>query len=454
MKVLVLNGSPKGSLSFSLQCFDFLKTQFPGNHYEVIHVGQRINAIEKRQKTFTSLIEKLKEAELIIWLSPVYYFAVPAQLKRFVEIIYERKIEYLFKGKYACVLTTSLHFADYLVQNYINAICDDLGMNFLEGFSTSLADMQKPGGKNELKLFFKFLLDNISRGIAYNRKYPPLHFNSNSYTPEESHQHLPEIKNIKMTLLTDMDNQSGNLQQMINVFTGIVPGQIKLVNLNVINIKAGCFHCLHCTVDGICVHEDDVARVFHQYLLPADIIIFAAAIRERYLSARWKMFIDRLLFNGLSPAFPGKQTGFLIAGPLQQLPDLRYMLETYVQTQGMNNIGFISDEYEQPEDLTKAIYHFTQSLLWAVENNYRKPMTFHGVGGHKIFRDFFYEYPHLYWKDHMYYKKNNLYDFPQKRKIRSIKNKLNSFFCRFTRFRSRILKRARISYFQSIKKLF
>jgi len=49
-----------------------------------------------------------------------------------------------------------------------------------------------------------------------------------------------------------------------------------------------------------------------------------------------------------------------------------------------------------------------------VENDVKKPETFLGVGGRKIFRDLVYKMKFVFWADHQFYKVHDHYDFPQK----------------------------------------
>ena len=50
---------------------------------------------------------------------------------------------------------------------------------------------------------------------------------------------------------------------------------------------------------------------------------------------------------------------------------------------------------------------------------------FYGVGGMKIFRDLIYLMQGIMKADHKFYKKNGIYDFPQKRRGHIIKMKLS-----------------------------
>lgn len=53
MKCLILNGSPKGKYSITLQTIKLLQLKNPTHEFEVLHVGQQIRKFEKdfpRQK--------------------------------------------------------------------------------------------------------------------------------------------------------------------------------------------------------------------------------------------------------------------------------------------------------------------------------------------------------------------------------------------------------------------
>ena len=47
MNILVLNGSPKGKDSVTLQTVSYLQILYPAHNFEILHVGQRIKQLEK-----------------------------------------------------------------------------------------------------------------------------------------------------------------------------------------------------------------------------------------------------------------------------------------------------------------------------------------------------------------------------------------------------------------------
>ena len=71
MKILVINGSPQGEYSITLQTVRYLEQQFPSQQFTVLHAGQRIKALEQ---DFSSAIEAVKQSDLLLFCYPVYTF--------------------------------------------------------------------------------------------------------------------------------------------------------------------------------------------------------------------------------------------------------------------------------------------------------------------------------------------------------------------------------------------
>jgi len=128
MKIAVLNGSPKGDTSVTMQYIHYMRQLHPDIVLTVHNISHRIKALEKDPKAFRAVLDDVRSSDLVIWAFPLYYFLVPSQYKRFIEMVFEGKAASAFKSKFAAVLTTSLHFFDHTAHNYMRAICDDLGM--------------------------------------------------------------------------------------------------------------------------------------------------------------------------------------------------------------------------------------------------------------------------------------------------------------------------------------
>src|SRR5664279_5729189 len=143
MKIVVLNGSPKGDVSVTMQYVNFLAKKYPQHEFQTVNISQRIKAIEKFPKELEQIIADVRAADGVIWAFPLYILLVHAHYKRFIELIFERGAQAAFAGKYAASLSTSIHFFDHTAHNYIHAICDDLGMRFVESFSPDMVDLLK-----------------------------------------------------------------------------------------------------------------------------------------------------------------------------------------------------------------------------------------------------------------------------------------------------------------------
>ena len=84
MHIAVINGSPKGKYSITLQTILYLQRKFPQHQFEVLHAGQKIKALETDFSEAKALMEK---ADALLFSYPVYTFLAPSQLHRFMEQI-------------------------------------------------------------------------------------------------------------------------------------------------------------------------------------------------------------------------------------------------------------------------------------------------------------------------------------------------------------------------------
>ena len=67
MNILVLNGSPKGKNSITLQTVLFLQKKFPEHRFDILHVGQKIKALEK---DFSPALAAISGADVLLFSYP------------------------------------------------------------------------------------------------------------------------------------------------------------------------------------------------------------------------------------------------------------------------------------------------------------------------------------------------------------------------------------------------
>ncbi|NLA77644.1 MAG: NAD(P)H-dependent oxidoreductase, partial [Clostridiales bacterium] len=153
MKICVLNGSPKGKYSITLQTVLFLEKKFPECDFDIVHVGQKIRAYEK---DISEALKSISQADLLLFSYPVYTFIAPYQLHRFIELLKEQKVD--LSGKFAAQLSTSKHFFDVTAHRYIEENCFDLGLKYIGGLSADMDDLLTHKGQQDAVSFWKYVL--------------------------------------------------------------------------------------------------------------------------------------------------------------------------------------------------------------------------------------------------------------------------------------------------------
>ncbi|MHA1726685.1 MAG: NAD(P)H-dependent oxidoreductase [Promethearchaeota archaeon] len=420
MKIVILNGSPKGDESVTMQYMQYIKKKILENEYKFLNVAQQVSKIEKDDTRFQEIMKEIQSADGIIWGFPVYVMLICSQFKRFIELLFERNAQSYFRDKYTATLSTSIHFYDHSAQNYMQAICDDLNMKFIDYFSADSWDLLYPQKRQIWLQFMKNFFMCIEKKRATQKKYSPLLFRDFSYEPKLNlkEEQLLKLDEKKMLIITDSTNSDNNLGKMINQLRSFFADEIETINIHDLNLISGCIGCTQCGYNHSCIFEDkdEFKRFWEEKLMKADILIFAGQMKDRFLSARWKMIYDRAFYNNHTPTLINKQVGYLISGPLSQNQNLREILQAYVEYQNSNLVGIVTDEFGTSEELDHILFDFVQSMLQLSKQELIKPPTFLGVGGMKIFRDDVYGRNRFaFLADHVYYETHGIYDtFPQR----------------------------------------
>ena len=416
MKIIVLNGSPKGDLSATMQYVHFIQKKFPQHDLKIFNIAQQIKKIEKDEKAFQEIIDEVKSSQAVLWAFPLYVFLVSSQYKRFIELISEKGVKEAFQNRYTAVLTTSIHFFDHTAHNYMHAICDDLDMKYVGAFSADMYDLLKEKEREKLILFAGNFLEAIENRMLTSKSFGPLTHRKFDYIPGNSEKKIDD-KGKKIVILTDSEGDQTSLARMIDRFKRSFSDPVEMINLYNLDIKGGCLGCIRCGHENICIYQDKDGFVefYNSKLKTADVLIFAGTIKDRYLSSKWKQFFDRGFFNTHTPSLIGKQIGFIISGPLSQIPNLRQILEAYTEWQQANLVDVITDEHGDSAEIDALLQNLAERLIQLAGEGYIKPSTFLGVGAMKIFRDDVWgrlRFP--FQADHRFYKKHGIYDFPQK----------------------------------------
>lgn len=416
MKITILAGSPKGDLSVTMQYVNYIIKKFPQHEYTTFHVAQQIKKIEKDQRAFSEIIDSVRKSDAVLWAFPLYYLLVHAGMKRFIELIFERKATRVFGDKYAASLSTSIHFFDQTAHSYIRAISEDLGMHYVGYHSPEMHDLLNESERRRLILFAEDFFRAAELKTPTSRLFAPVPEGAFRYKPAVPAATIdPGAK--KVVVITDVADGQTNLGGMIEVFGRSFVTPPEVVNLNDIDIAGGCLGCIRCGWDNTCAYTDKDGFVdfYKRVVIPADILVFAGTIKDRYLSSRFKLFFDRSFFMTHIPVLAGKQIAFLVSGPLSATAPLTEALRGYLETQGASLVDMVSDEIADSAQLSGLITGLAGRLAGAADAGYIRSQTFLGFAGRKIFRDDIWgrlRFPFV--SDYRYYRKHGLLAFPQK----------------------------------------
>ncbi|MBN2255629.1 MAG: NAD(P)H-dependent oxidoreductase [Deltaproteobacteria bacterium] len=417
MKITVLNGSPKGKKSATIHYVHYIQKRFPHHELNIIDISQRINRIDRDENAFREIIDHIDSSDGVLWATPVYVTLVPSQFKRFIELAFERGAATAFKDKYAAVLVTSIHFFDHTACNYLASVCEDLGMKYVGSFSPDMYDLIRTKERQRLVGFAEDFFTAIENRRPTARQFAPIVYNPITYEPGDGSRPIdPGDK--KILVVTDGMQRGPNLAGMIDRFKRSFSRDIEVVSLSDIDIKGGCLGCCQCGLDGVCAYDgkDGYIDFYNSKVKTADILVFAGEIRDRYLSWKWKQFFDRRFFHTHIPSLMGKQVGFIISGPLSQVPNLRQIFDAYSEWEQANLVDCVTDEYDSSSTIDDLLQGVAERLVRCADRRYVRPETFLGHGGRKIFRDDIWgRLRFAFQVDHNYYKRHGLYDFPQKR---------------------------------------
>lgn len=437
MKILVLNGSPKGEKSVSLFYAKYLINQFPSISFEIKQISSQIKSLEKDTGKFNELISEIKSADGIIWTSPVYVLSIPGQIIRFFELLRKRCEPDILKGKYVSAICTSMHFFDHNAMFHLQAETESFKGLFIDGFSAEMFDIKKTEIKRNIKKFAQVLFSYISKNKPVTKRFD--FDEKHKSTKIRFTANLNNVKELKHTgtvvLVSNATETDENINEMIKLFNKKMGNKVHQILLKDTEIKGGCLGCLQCSQKGICVYKDDYEK--HKiFLKNADALIYALKIENNSFGSKFKYFADRNFSNGhrIKSNF---YTAFLISGNLSKEPIAQNIID------GINyggNSGFegniISDEYDSSYEIELLIETLCENLVYNIEQQYQKPKNFYGISAHKIFRDLIYSTSSFQRKDDKYYKKNGLYDFP----TRDYKTRLLNFIFKVITLNKKIRK--------------
>jgi multimeric flavodoxin WrbA len=422
MKVLVINASPKGKYSITLQTVLYLEKRFPQCEFNIMHIGQQI---KHYQKDMTEVLKAAAQADILLFCYPVYTFIAPYQMHRFIELLKESGAD--IGGKFAAQITTSKHFYDVTAHKYIEQNCGDLKLRYIGGLSADMDDLLTEKGQKDAVSFWKFVLYSAENGLAeVPDNQPPRQLPS--YTA--SLAAVPKSDGFDTVIVTNKAPEDHSLGAMIEDFRVIYPYRTRVVNIAEYPFSGGCLGCFNCAVSGKCVYKDNFDEFLRNEIQTAAAIVFAFSIKDHSMGASFKLYDDRQFCNGHRTVTMGMPMAYIVNGDYRSEPNLQMIVEGRCEVGGNLLCGVAADK--------DGIVRMSKRLSYALENKLTMPANFYGVGGMKIFRDLIWIMRGMMKADHKFYKEHGLYDFPQKQRGTILKMKLVGALLSSPKVKSRI----------------
>ena len=389
MNILIINGSPKGDNSITLQTCLYIEKHHPEHQYRVLNAGKKIRQFEK---DFTPAAEALEWAEMVLFCYPVYTFLVPSQLHRFIELMKEHSAELSLEGKWGSQITTSKHFYDVTAHRFIEENARDLGLRMLPGLSADMEDLLCERGRGEALQFFDYLMFQINPG------------------------EVSDISEKVVAVVADIAPEDTRMEKMVREFREKMPCKTKLINIREYPFKGGCISCFHCSGEGKCIYADGFDTFLREEIQTSDAIVYAFTVRDHSMGSRFKMYDDRQFCNGHRTVTMGSPTGYIVAWDYAGEPNLQMVIEGRANVGGNYLCGVATEDGAQDTvHRTMGVADLALRLSYALSKQLRQPANFFGVGGMKIFRDLIYQMRGLMRADHKFFKSHGQYDFPQKK---------------------------------------
>ena len=223
MNILVLNGSPKGKNSITLQTVLYLEKKFPEHTFEILHVGQKIKSLTK---DFSPAVEAIAKADVLLFSYPVYTFIAPCQLHSFISLMKQHRAD--VTGKIATQITTSKHFYDVPAHRYIQDNVQEMGMHFIRGLSADMEDLPTKKGQQESEKWFSHFVWSLEK--QYFEPYYPIPAPTAPVpvtVPEENFEGKPG----DVVIIADLKPEDTQLAGMISRFRSKLPYATRVFNL-------------------------------------------------------------------------------------------------------------------------------------------------------------------------------------------------------------------------------
>ncbi|MBU3915570.1 NAD(P)H-dependent oxidoreductase [bacterium] len=419
-KVIFLCGSPKGKSSSSYAIATYL-SNFLNDSFEFIDVAEAqlsFNAAES-EPAFERIVEKMKEASVVIWTFGAICWHAPMPLMLLFDKLFAQN--HKFEGKIAASIMSGGHFLDDHILEKMEYICEQLGFGYLSDISAEGV----PGGYSdyeETESSGRVLADQINRALASN--YVP--YRKTTYVKPDYLSPLTknpafkvESTNItkdnrkKILVITGKALSAGTAEASIyESIQSHSRNSVELIEIENENVNS-CqlnYQCLF-KVGVQCIQKDSFEKILTK-MKEADGLVYIGHCSSAFVDVHLQAFISRTGSMLVMPELKGKY-GFVAAvggGPLGK--DTAMYLDKLIRRYGVHSVAKLADGDNQSQDFSKSVKWAVQNLDQAMDEGWKMADRYTARSEHYFMREAAAEVGMISRRMFKYFKKNRLFDFP------------------------------------------
>lgn len=420
-KVLFLCGSPRGKKSASLSTALYM-SRFLDYDYEFVDVAKaRLSSNPtEAEAIFLKIVEKMKNADAIIWTFGAWVLFVPVQMQYLFDKLFTQE-GYDFTGKIAASVMTSARALDDYILERVRFVSEQLGFGYIGDVSAEGNPFFGYVDEEETEDSCRVLAGKINRALA------------DGYVPAKESAYLdraylsplcrgkgfevngPEAeKDGDKTILVITGNRisedpaGASIVESINRYSR---NKVELIELK--DHKVGpCIGCYLCDfrVEGICVRKDEyeeIKRRMHEI----DGIVYIGGCASGMVDCHLKAFLDRSWGIAHRPSLRGRY-GLVVAtggGPLGK--NAAWYLGNVLNKTGTKCIATLTDGNSNDPNFASTIHRAVEDLDRAMEGKWLIADRFTTRGITWTFRDLVAKSGMILRADYDFHKKNKMFDY-------------------------------------------
>ncbi len=352
MNVLALNFSHKGLNSISYLYFCYMKKMIERKYESVVTelmASKEINKILRDDAYVSEIIDKIKKADIIFFVAPVYAYCLPAQVPVFLDRLLAVGGNGVFADKFVAGLLTSAKIHDNIAIDDLHSLCKSIKANVCGVISL---DMDLKANKDLNATLDKYL-DNVF---------------SRAFVDKEVQSVKIDNRVVVLTDSSGFDFEVRILKYLKN------PPEVIYLNEKKISFCIGDLSCMF----GECIYSGDDFNILFNKLESAKIVIIAYS--DDRISAAMRNFFSRALSIGQHhESLPGKH---IVVINKNNIPLINEWAFAYAQMQSCNLEGVIT--YDTTDD---ELYGILKSADRNSKNAFIYPETGVKLGAFKSFNE-------------------------------------------------------------------